>query len=253
MIETIIAFVPQSIIPYFIERWKNNKTRYETWLELAELRYNKMWAFQIDKDKCFRRATRFAYGCRWNKLKNIIKSHKKEGRIVINGHFSYLVRDDLAMQSCCFSFDQSLITSLLDDKYIERKMFNISSKNKLIQFTNVLHDYFCLNHREFYEKYLGKNIWERMGISNSDFSRLYDAKGKLNIKKYEALLRSKSRYEETIEYKLLTNTDDYFINLMKISEVEQYTAIQPNTIFGEVNSLKEYTKNEIVTKLLEKP
>ena len=142
MISTIISFIPQTLAPYFIEKWKSGTTRADVWLELAEIRYNKKWTFEIYKEYCSPRVTRFAYGCRWNKISSIQKSHKEKGRLVIDGHFSYMVRDDLAMQSRCFSFDEALLTSLLVDKIIEKKIFGKIKHKKLLQFSRILHDYF---------------------------------------------------------------------------------------------------------------
>ncbi len=241
MIELILSNIPSTIAPYFIERWKNRKTRFDAWLELAEYKYNQKWAFQlyVDKNKCSPRVSRFAYGCRWDSMQKIRENHG-ENRVVIDGHFSYLVRNDLALQSICFAFDKALITSLIDDELIKKRIFGGLSEERLNNYAGVLFDYFGLNHRKFYENYLG-NTWLKMGMPNREFLKLFDNKGKLNLKNY--IIKIKKEYKETIEYELVTRTK-VLLDIMEKFEVKQYTAIQPNTVIGIKNGCIEYIKKE---------
>ncbi len=246
MIEHLLGIIPQSLIPWIIERWERKKTRAEAWLAFAEAHFNEVWAYQIYKNsnQCSPRVVRFAYGCRWDPISIITASHKTKGRVVIDGHFSYLVREDLAVQSRSFAYDRALLRTLIDDKVLRKGI----GYKRLSDFATYLNIYFSLGHREFFETFLGKEFWASVGIPNCEYKKLIDGKGQLNIDKYEQLVCNTS-YQDTIEYKLITTQKDRFLKNLRATEIDQYDVIQPNTIFGGQNKLIEYNRGASLLNL----
>ena len=246
MIEYLASIIPTSLIPMIFKKWESRKTRAEAWLAFAEAHFNEVWAYQIHKksNKCSPRVVRFAYGCRWNSIENITASHETEGRVVIDGHFSYLVREDLAVQSRSFAYDRALLTTLIDDKVL-RKGIGDKRQSNLVAYLSV---YFTLGHREFFEKYWDEKFWSAMGIKNSEYTKAFNDEGQLDLDKYQQIVCDEV-YQDTIEYKILKTHRDIFLNILKETEFEQYDAIQPNRLFGAQNNLTEYAREEFLLDL----
>lgn len=236
MIETLRPLFPAKIFPFLEDKWFAPKSLLETWFTIAETHFNESWAFYISEERnlCVPRVIKFAYRCRWDPIKRIISSHRKFGRVMIDGHFCYLVRKDLAIQSRSFPVDRGLLLSLVEDNEL-----NVAfKKGKYNSFVNYLANYFCLGHRGFFEK-MYPNIWKRFGISNVDYEVVKDKNGKLDIKKYaKKVLQPKNK--NLIEYILVKKYKDTFLDILEINDNQQSGFIQPNFIFGGVDKIEEF-------------
>ncbi|UCF08629.1 MAG: hypothetical protein JSW28_02770, partial [Thermoplasmata archaeon] len=227
MIETLRPLFPDKLFPSFGGKWEAPKTLLETWFSIAETHFNEPWAFYISEERnlCVPRVIKFAYKCRWEPIDSIISYHKKFGRVIIDGHFCYLVRKDLAIQSRSFPVDRGLLLSLIEDNELN-VAFN---KGKYNSFIGYLAVYFCLGHRGFFEK-MYPNLWKKFGIPNKEYEKLKDDDGKLNMKKYEKKVLQ-PKYKKTIEHTLISKYKHSFLDILKLNDNEQCEYIQPNFIF----------------------
>jgi len=236
MIETLRPMFPLNLFPYLEDKLLAPKSLLETWFTIAETHFNESWAFYISEERtlCVPRVIKFGYRCRWDPIEDIVANHKKFGRVIIDGHFCYLVREDLAIQSRSFPVDRGLLLALVEDNELNSAF----KKGKYNSFVNYLADYFCLNHREFFEK-MYPNLWKRFGISSEEYDKAKDKDGRLNIKKYKKTVLQ-PKYKKTLEYTLVSVYKDSYLVVIELSDSEQSEFIQPNFIFGGVDKIEEF-------------
>lgn len=236
MIETLRPLFPGRLVPIIEDKWFAPKTQLETWFTIAETHFNESWAFYISEERnlCVPRVIKFAYRCRWDPVDSIVSYHRKYGRVIVDGHFCYLVREDLAIQSRSFPVDRGLLLALVEDSELNAAF----RKGKYNSFVNYLSNYYCLGHRGFFEK-MYPTIWKRFGIPDSEYEKVKDNDGKLNIKKYQKKVLQ-PKYKNTLEHILVTKYGDIFLDILNIKDNEQSEFIQPNFIFGGVDKIEEF-------------
>lgn len=234
--DNLLWLLPEKMVNYFTKTWNRPETRLQTWFTIAERHFSDHWAYFIPSDMewCLPREIRLAYSYRWQPIDEIISIHHKKGRLIIEGHFSYYVREDLAIQSRCFPIDKTLLLSLVEDEKLKTAFVT----GEYINFVEYLTWYFCLGHRAFFERYFQK-FWGKIGISNKEYEGTKDGKGKLDLDEYQDKVRSK-KYKNTIERILLTKYEEPFLNYLKIADSDHYDKIQPNMVFGGVDKIEEF-------------